>query len=60
MVTDSELSFMHQVKSLHLEVPPLIAHYLTGFGNTTIPSSRDIMLRTQKVPSYCNAGNTTG
>jgi len=60
-VTDSELlSFMHQVKSLHLEVPPLIAHYLAGFGNTTIPSSRDIMFRMRKVPSYCNAGNTTG
>jgi hypothetical protein len=60
MVTDSELSFMHQVKSLHLEVPPLIAHYLTGFGNTTFPSSRDIMLCTRKVPSYCNASILPG
>jgi len=60
MVTDSELSFTHQVKSLQLEVPPLIAHFLTGFGNTTIPSGRDIKFRMWKVPSYCNAGNTTG
>jgi hypothetical protein len=60
MVTDSELSSMHQVKSLQLEVPPLIAHFLTGFGNATIPSGRDIKFRMWKVSSYCNAGNTSG
>ncbi|GAU37177.1 hypothetical protein TSUD_391660 [Trifolium subterraneum] len=59
-VTNSEVSFIHQLKSLQLKVPPLIAHYLTGFGNTTIPNGREAKFRMQKVPAYCNASNTTG
>jgi hypothetical protein len=59
-LTNSEVSFVHQLKSMHLHVPQLFGHYLSGFGNTTIPFGRDVKFRMRKVPSYYNAGNTTG
>ncbi|PNX80509.1 hypothetical protein L195_g036511, partial [Trifolium pratense] len=59
-LTDSEVSFVHQLKSMQLHVPQLFGHYLSGFGNTTIPSGRDVKFRMRKVPKYYNAGNATG
>lgn len=44
-VSADEERFVEQVYSLNLEVPMLLAHYLAGFGNTRVPSGRDIRFR---------------
>ena len=42
---EAEARFVEQVASLQLEAPLLLAYYLSGFGNTRVPSGRDIRFR---------------
>lgn len=59
LVTPDEERFVEQVSSLSLSPPMLMAHYLSGFGNTRVPSGRD--LRFQMLPrDYTAGGNTRG
>lgn len=40
-----EERFVEQVPTLLLEAPLLLAHYLSGYGNTRVPSGREIRFR---------------
>ena len=44
--------FCEQVSSLQLEAPVLLAHFLSGFGNTRVPSGRDVRFRMLDRPDY--------
>ncbi|KAL9689412.1 hypothetical protein QQ045_009797 [Rhodiola kirilowii] len=59
-VTTDEERFVEQVDSLQLEVPLLLAHYLAGFGNTRVPSGRNIRFRMLARPEYVSTDNVSG
>lgn len=52
--------FVEQVASMQLECPPLLAHYLSGFGNTRVPSGRDIRFRMLDRPLTVTRGEIQG
>lgn len=55
-----EARFVEQVDSLQLEAPMLLAHYLSGFGNTRVPSGRDIRFKMADRPAYTSVGGVSG
>ena len=55
-----EARFVEQVDSLQLEAPMLLAHYLSGFGNTRVPSGRDIRFRMATRPEYTTVDGVSG
>lgn len=60
MVSSDEERFVEQVRSLSLELPLLLAHYLAGFGNTRVPSGRDIRFRMRERSYTAIEGNSSG
>ena len=60
LLTTDEERFVEQYSALQLEIPMLLAHYLAGFGNTRVPSGRDIRFRMPDRPDYIHTDNVRG
>ncbi|GAB2262927.1 hypothetical protein Droror1_Dr00003924 [Drosera rotundifolia] len=58
-VCSDEERFVEQVLSLPLQPPTLLSHYLAGFGNSRVPSGRDIKFR-MRSRSYSTTPLSTG
>lgn len=50
-----ETQFIKQVEQGHYIVPTLLSTYLSGFGNTTIPSGRDVKFKMKKPDEFLTA-----
>lgn len=59
-VSADEERFVEQVASLQLQAPLLLAHYLSGFGNTRVPSGRDVRFRMRNRPGYARTDAIRG
>ncbi|MCD7451009.1 hypothetical protein HAX54_009277 [Datura stramonium] len=59
-IPESALSYYAAVCTTYPGVSPLLAYYLAGFGNTRVPSGRDIKFRLADRPNYIASGNVSG
>ncbi|KAH1030580.1 hypothetical protein J1N35_042754 [Gossypium stocksii] len=59
-LSHDEERFVEQVSALQLHPPLLLAHYLSGVGNTRVPSGRDIRFRLPNRPPLVRTQNTPG
>jgi hypothetical protein len=60
MLVEGEERFIDQVLSLNLRIPVLLAHYLSGIGNTRTPRGRDLRFQLHDDRPYTEAGGVLG
>lgn len=56
----SENQFVESVSDLRIEVPRVLAHFLSGFGNLRLSTGREVLFRLLSGRNYQRAGSSVG